>query len=76
LGGYAFSIKKSNKTFLLFTVGGIGLRLLIILSIVVICIKFLKVELLGFIFALFIWYVFYLIFEISIVRSGLEGRKS
>ncbi|PKL81945.1 MAG: hypothetical protein CVV24_12675 [Ignavibacteriae bacterium HGW-Ignavibacteriae-3] len=74
LAGYAYSIKKSNKTFLLFTIGGIGVRLLIILSLVVLSIKLLKVELLGFIFALFIWYVFYQIVEIIIVRQGLGKR--
>jgi O-antigen/teichoic acid export membrane protein len=71
---YAFSIKKSNKTFLLFTIGGMGVRLLLMLVLVFISIKFLKVALLGFIFALFIWYTFFLIFEIEIVRRGLERR--
>ncbi len=71
---YAYSIKKSNKTFLLFTIGGMGVRLLLMLVLVFISIKFLKVALLGFIFALFIWYTFFLIFEIAIVRRGLERR--
>lgn len=71
---YEYSIKKSNNTFLIFTLGGIGIRILIVLLMVFISIKFLKVALLGFIFALFIWYVFFLIFEIGIVRRGLEGR--
>ena len=71
---YAYSIKKSNKTFLLFTIGGMGVRLLLMLVLVFISIKFLKVALLGFIFALFIWYIFFLIFEIAIVRRGLERR--
>ena len=74
IGAYAYSIKKTNKTFLIFTLGGMGIRLLIMLSMVFISIKFLKVGLLGFIFALFIWYIFFLIFEIAIVRRGLEGR--
>ncbi len=74
ISGYAYSIKKTNKTFLIFTMGGMGIRLLIMLSMVFISIKFLKVDLLGFIFALFIWYIFFLIFEIAIVRRGLEGR--
>jgi O-antigen/teichoic acid export membrane protein len=71
---YAYSIKKSNKTFLLFTIGGMGVRLLLMLALIFISIKFLKVDLLGFIFALFIWYTFFLIFEIAIVRRGLERR--
>ncbi|MCX6171093.1 MAG: hypothetical protein NTX65_17300 [Ignavibacteriales bacterium] len=71
---YVYSIKKSNKIFLLFTLGGMGVRLLLMLVLVFISIKFLKVDLLGFIFALFIWYTFFLIFEIAIVRRGLERR--
>jgi hypothetical protein len=71
---YAYSVKKSNKTFLLFTMGGMGVRLLLTLALIFISIKFLKVDLLGFIFTLFIWYIFFLIFEIVIVRRGLEGR--
>jgi hypothetical protein len=74
IGAYAYSIKKSNNTFLIFTLGGIGIRILIVLLMVFISIKFLKVALLGFIFTLFIWYLFFLIFEIGIVRRGLEGR--
>ena len=74
VGAYAYSIKKSNKTFLIFILGGMGIRLLVMLSMVFISIKILKVGLLGFIFALFIWYIFFLIFEIAIVRRGLEGR--
>jgi F0F1-type ATP synthase assembly protein I len=74
IGAYAYSIKKTNKTFLIFNLGGMGIRLLIMLSLVFISIKILKVGLLGFIFALFIWYIFFLIFEIAIVRRGMEGR--
>lgn len=74
IGAYAYSIKKTNKTFLIFNLGGMGIRLLIMLLMVFISIKILKVGLLGFIFALFIWYIFFLIFEIAIVRRSLEGR--
>lgn len=74
IGAYAYSITKTNKTFLIFTLGGMGVRLLIMLLMVFISIKFLKVGLHGFIFALFIWYTFFLIFEIAIVRRGLGGR--
>ncbi|TSA25760.1 MAG: hypothetical protein D4R68_08350 [Ignavibacteriales bacterium] len=76
LGSFNYSVKKSNKIFLLFTVGGMGIRLLLMLAAVFVSIKFLKVDLVGFIFGFFIWYVFLLIYEISIVRFGLEGRKT
>ena len=76
LGAFSYSVKKSNKIFLIFTIGGMGIRLLIMLAAIFLSIKFLKVDLVGFIFGFFIWYVFLLIYEISIVRFGLEGRKT
>ncbi len=73
--GYSFSIQKSNKIFLLFTIGGIGVRLLIMLVLVILSIKILKIELFDFIFTLFIWYTFFLVYEIKIVGSRIETRK-
>ncbi len=70
-----YSIKKSNKTFLIFTMGGISIRLLFMLSLIFIIIKFLKVDQDGFIFALFIWYIFLLIFEIRIVITTITKSK-
>jgi len=76
LGSFNYSVKKSNKILLLFTIGGMGIRLLLMLASVFVSIKFLKVDMVGFIFGFFIWYVFLLIYEISIVRFSLEGRKT
>ncbi len=76
LGSFDYSIGKSNKIFLIFIIGGMGIRLFLMLVAVFVSIKFLKVDLVGFIFGFFIWYVFLLIYEISIVRIGLEGRKT
>jgi len=76
LGSFDYSIGKSNKIFLILIIGGMGIRLFLMLAAVFVSIKFLKVDLVGFIFGFFIWYVFLLIYEISIVRIGLEGRKT
>ncbi|NJD23549.1 MAG: hypothetical protein FIA82_12935 [Melioribacter sp.] len=76
LGSFNYSNGKSNKIFLIFIIGGMGIRLFLMLASVFVSIKFLKVDLVGFIFGFFIWYVFLLIYEISIVRIGLEGRKT
>lgn len=76
LGSFNYSVKKSNKILLLFTIGGMGIRLLLMLASVFVSIKFLKVDMVGFIFGFFIWYVFLLIYEISIVRFSFEGRKT
>ena len=71
---FSYSYKKTNKIFLLFTVGGMGVRLFLMLIAVFLSIKFLNVDVVGFIFAFFISYVFLLIYEISIVRFGLEKK--
>ncbi len=70
---FRYSIQKSNKFFLLFSIGGIILRLFIMLVIVFVVLKFLKIDVFGFIFAFFLWYVFFLVFEISIVQSKTKN---
>lgn len=69
---FNYSFKKSNNIFLIFTLGGIGVRLLLMLALVFISIKFLKVDKSGFIFAFFLWYIFYLMYEISVVKLKLK----
>ena len=70
---FRYSIQKSNKFFLLFSIGGIILRLFIMLVIVFVVLKFLKIDVFGFIFAFFLWYVFFLAFEISIIQSKTKN---
>lgn len=65
---FNYSVQKSNKFFLLFSIGGIIVRLFLMLIIVFIALKFLKIDVFGFIFAFFLWYVFFLVFEVSIVQ--------
>jgi hypothetical protein len=67
---YHNSYKKSNKTFLIYNLGGIGFRLALMLIGVFVVIKFLKIDEYGFIFALFIWYILFLGFEINILRKS------
>ncbi len=70
---FKYSIKKSNKFFLLFSIGGVILRLFMMLVAVVLVLKFLKVDDFSFIFAFFLWYIFFLTFEISIVQSKTKS---
>ncbi|MCL6098895.1 MAG: hypothetical protein M1391_10005 [Bacteroidetes bacterium] len=70
---FYYSIQKSNKFFLLFSIGGIILRLFIMLVIVFVVLKFLKIDVFGFIFTFFLWYVFFMVFEISIVQSKTKN---
>ena len=70
---FSYSIQKSNKFFLLFSIGGIIVRLFLMLIIVFVVLKFLKIDVFGFIFAFFLWYVFFLIFEISVVQTKTKN---
>jgi len=72
---YSFSLKKSNKTFLIFNLGGMTFRLIMILSFVFIVLNYLKVEQYAFIFALYILYFVLLFVEILIVKESFERLK-
>ncbi len=55
---------KNNNNFLLFTFGGMVFRMLVMLILIGVIIKFLKVNIFYFIFILFILYFYFLILEI------------
>jgi len=59
-----FSSAKSNQIFLFWSLGGAFIRLFMILVLIFVSIKFLKVDLVAFIFTFFIWYVVLFIFLI------------
>jgi hypothetical protein len=67
-----FSIKKSNKTFLLVNLGGMVLRLFLMLFVVLLVLNYLKVDQYAFIFGFLFWYLFFLVFEILIVKESFE----
>lgn len=58
------SISKSNRVFLLVLWMGMLIRLIFILLLVFIGLKFLELNTIGFIFSILFFYVFYLIIEI------------
>ena len=68
-----FSVNKSDRIFLLALWGGLLLRLILGLSIVIITLIFLEINAYGFIFSLLFYYVFYLVMEIYYLNLG---RKS
>jgi len=70
------SIKKENKKFMEINLGGMVLRILLMLALIFITLKFLKVDKYEFIFALLIWYILLLIFEINIVRLEKTAKNS
>jgi hypothetical protein len=59
-----FSYKKSDNLFLIMILGGMLLRLFMILLLVFISLKFLDIKTGVFIFIIFFFYVFYLLIEI------------
>lgn len=68
-----FSVNKPEKIFLLALWGGIILRLILGLSLVLITLIFLEINTYGFIFSILFFYVFYLLIEIFYLNLG---RKS
>lgn len=69
---WEFSHNKPNKTFLIFNLGGMAFRLIITLIGVFVVIKFLNIDKYGFIFALFIWYILFIAYEINLFRKKIE----
>ena len=59
-----FSDKKSDNIFLILILGGMLLRLFMVLLLVFISLKFLDIKTGVFIFVIFFFYVFYLLVEI------------
>ena len=59
-----FSLSRSNKIFQIMLWGGMVFRLIFILFLVLILLKFLELNTIGFIFSILFFYVFYLIIEI------------
>lgn len=59
-----FSINKTNEIFLLSVFGGMIFRLLLMLGIVLICLKFLEINTNSFIFSILFFYVYFLTVEI------------
>jgi hypothetical protein len=68
-----FSVNKSDRIFLLSLWGGLLLRLILGLLIVLITLIFLEINAYGFIFSILFYYVFYLVIEIYYLNLG---RKS
>jgi len=68
-----FSVNKSDRIFLLSLWGGLLLRLILGLLLVLITLIFLEINAYGFIFSILFYYVFYLVIEIFYLNLG---RKS
>jgi len=58
------SYKSGTSTFMIYTLGGLGLRLMVLLIVFVLVIKFLDIDKYGFILVFFIFYFISLIIEV------------
>ncbi len=70
------SVKEENKKFIKINLGGMAFRIILILALIFLTLKFLKVDKYEFIFALLIWYIFLMIFEINIIRLEKTVKNS
>lgn len=72
---YKLSIDKSNKIYLLFNLGGMGIRIVFLLISIVLVIKFLKIDKYAFILVFFIFYFVALIFELKYILTKKNVKK-
>ena len=69
-----FSLNKSDNIFLIALWGGLLLRLILGLSLVLMTLIFLEINTYGFIFSILFFYVFYLLIEIFYLNLGRKSR--
>jgi hypothetical protein len=65
---FNYTLNKSNSAFLIFNMGGMVVRLFVLLGIFLIFLKFLNIDKSGFIFTFFFLYFISLILEINYFR--------
>ncbi len=66
------TINKEEKTFMKAFFGGMGIRVLILIAVIVSIVKFLDIDQFTFILSLLILYVLYQIWEIWLINSYLR----
>ena len=72
---FNWTLKKNNKKFLIFNLGGMGVRLFFLLLGVFILLKFLKIDFYAFILIFFVFYFIFLIVEVYNFHKTIESVK-
>ena len=72
---FELSIKKEGSSFIFYNIGGLGIRLIIILIIFVLVIKFLNIDKYGFILTFFILYFVLLFLEVIFYHKTVKNFK-
>lgn len=73
---FNYSIRKNNKIFLIGTLGVLVIRLLSLLMFVFLIIKFLNIDLYGFIFVFFVFYFVLLFIEVVYINKLVKLRNN
>ncbi len=73
---FKFSLKNDNKNFLMINLGGMAFRILLMLIMIFIIVKFLKIDTYRFIFTFFIIYFLLLVNELYIVINIISRKSS
>ena len=73
---FKWTLKKNNKHFLIFNLGGMGVRLFFLLSSIFILLNFLKIDIYAFILVFFVFYFVFLIVEVNYFHKSMESAKS
>ena len=71
---FNISYKKGASSFMIYNLGGLGLRLMVLLVIFVIVIKFLNIDEYGFILIFFLFYFISLIFEVIFYINKTQNK--
>lgn len=72
---FKLSYKSGAKSFLIYNLGGLGFRLIIIIICIIVVIKFLNIDEYGFILVFFLFYFVSLIFEILFYLKVASKRQ-
>lgn len=72
---FNYSYKKGNKKFLIYNLGGLGIRLLLILIAVLVTIKIIIVDILAFLLIFFIFYFILLTLEVIYFHRKVKNEK-
>jgi hypothetical protein len=71
-----FAYNKSMTSFLKWILGGIGIRMLIMLGSLLFVIKILQLHLIAFMVSLFAFYAIYLVLEILYIDKKVHSKTS
>lgn len=72
---FNISYKKKASSFMIYNLGGLGIRLLLLLIVFVIVIKFLNIDEYGFILIFFLFYFSSLVFEVIFYIDRTQNKR-